>query len=492
MLYTSFKNYEEFKQLFPIRVYDGRQCRSNKILLSLYKSGRWFFHSPLRGITNMAELEDKCLELVANSECAGNGEQYEVSLMGRAFRSTSMYTDDRLGVCEDGDTEQIRVHFNGDGRFKLLKRKAGKVIRAIITENSIGRNYPAEVVNYLCEQFTTKWKAYAISHNPDYELHVDDHFSSIYNGNRLDGDFGSCMTNRGHHSFYSNALDGARAAYITSRNSGKIMARAVIYNALDEDGCQWRLCERQYAPVGSRNEILKQTLVNMLIVNGHIDGYKAIGASCHDSTNFVDNDGRSISHHTFRCRCNLPQNNVVSYQDSFKWYYPTEGLVYNKEVRSSGYVNLATTSQSVTIRQNYDQYHQHYTNSRLVNCWHDGSLVNCSVNELEDFIQIDGRYFHRSHVQLCRISGMYFQTMSSQLSRYGSYSSILGEWFYNSSARNRAEVEYMEQNYVECADDVQRHDPEECFYSELLDRYFWFEQNLEREEEAVRSISNAA
>lgn len=492
MLYTSFKNYEEFKQLFPIRVYDGRQCRTNKILLSLYKSGRWFFHSPLRGITNMAELEDKCLELVANSDCVGDTAQHEVSLMGRTFRSTSMYTDNRLGICEDGDTEQIRVCYNGDGRFKLLKRKAGKVIRSIITENSVGKNYPAEVVNYLCEQFTTKWKAYATTNNPDYELHVDGNFAAIYNGSRLDGDFGSCMTNRGHHSFYSNALDGARAAYITSRSSGKIVARAVIYNAVDEDGRQWRLCERQYAPVGSRNEILKQTLVNMLIANGHIDGYKAIGASCHDSTNFVDNEGRSISHHLFRCRCNLPQHNTVSYQDSFKWYYPTEGLVYNQNCRD-GFVNLATTSQSVTIRQNYDQYHQRYTNSRIISCWYNGELVNCSANELEDFVAISSRYFHRSHVQNCRISGMQFQTMSPELSNYGSYSHVLGEWFYSESVRLRAERDHMERNYVECLDDTgHRHDPEECFYSELLDSYFWFEHNLERAELAYQPTLHAA
>ena len=43
MLYIkSFSNYEEFKQIFGVRVFDGEIARKNRILLSLLKDRKLF------------------------------------------------------------------------------------------------------------------------------------------------------------------------------------------------------------------------------------------------------------------------------------------------------------------------------------------------------------------------------------------------------------------------------------------------------------------
>lgn len=122
------------------------------------------------------------------------------------------------------------------------------------------------------------------------------------------------MTNRNRTVFYTDSVD-AKAAYITDGH-GLVIARAVLFtNVTDQDGKKWRLLERQYSSGG--NDTLKRLLVEKLIQENHIDGYKAIGASCNEPDAFVSLDGSSLAGRKFEIDCRLDKEDILSYQDSF-------------------------------------------------------------------------------------------------------------------------------------------------------------------------------
>ena len=127
---------------------------------------------------------------------------------------------------------------------------------------------------------------------PKHRLHVNRNFERIYSSECCEGDFCSCMVDKGYHGFYENSVN-ASAAYLENEE-GKVIARCIIYNEVeDQDGKIWRLAERQYS--SGNSEILKRALVDALVKENHIDGYKKVGAGCHEARNFVDVEGNSLS-----------------------------------------------------------------------------------------------------------------------------------------------------------------------------------------------------
>lgn len=153
--------------------------------------------------------------------------------------------------------------------------KAGKFITAIIKETELGQILSSQVANWLAEEFSADWQTYTFGQTPDVVLHVDDNFEKIYSSHWC-RDFNgcSCMVGRDHHSFYEDAVE-AKAAYITDKE-GYVLARAIIYtDANDQYGKKWRLLERQYSK--ESNEVLKRTLIDLLIKTGEIDAYKKSG-----------------------------------------------------------------------------------------------------------------------------------------------------------------------------------------------------------------------
>ena len=132
-------------------------------------------------------------------------------------------TDKYNGICEDGDSRAVR-YINHDNRGKVFKMKAGKFIRQLIQDTSFGKKLPESVVIYLQECFVQDWQAFSLSTQPkENRLFVDDNFRDIYDSNKCDGDFYSCMTDKGYHYFYSDSVD-ASAAYLKNEH-GKIIVR---------------------------------------------------------------------------------------------------------------------------------------------------------------------------------------------------------------------------------------------------------------------------
>ena len=382
MIYYDFKNYEEFKQIFGIIEHgNGVKSRKNKILLALYKDKkafgdyirykelqslyndfvlartrifrtdredlrtmahhqRWYKicaclserlnqHATeqfnLLGCKSLPELKCVLLNRVLRSSSLLVQDEYyhcyRLKLNGRFFYSTSFETDDMDGLCEDGTLNAIR--YRNVEKNRVFKMKAGKMFNHIMSCNSVTRDLPEQIQRWLSEDFVADWTEYARQNIADTEftLHVDDNFRDIYSTDSCAGydedidSFGSCMMDDDQWKFYRDAVK-ASAAYLTDED-GMIVARCIVFNEVsDQDGKVWRLAERQYSEGGEHT--LQRQLVTSLIRGGYIDGYKCVGASCHDSRKFVDNEGNSLGDRRFSISCRLENGDTISYQDTFK------------------------------------------------------------------------------------------------------------------------------------------------------------------------------
>lgn len=440
MLYYRFKNYEEFKEMFGIIKHSNNvSSRKNKILLAYIKN-RKLLHQAVEAndytllhISSMPELKKTMTERIMISGHSDDRLCYGLELGGDLYYSQNFETDELKGVCEDGDSKAIR-YVNHDNNGKVFKMKAGKFYRKIILETEFGKTLPKQVLIYLCEEFTVDWQVYTQNSIPQNKLCVDKKFWKIYSSDYCIGDFGSCMTDKEYHSFYEEAVNSS-AAYLEN-GEGMILARCVIYNEVkDRSGKLWRLAERQYSCDNS--EVLKRTLVDVLIRGGHIDGYKKIGAGSGDARCFVDTDGNSLWNLEFRISCNLGFGDTLSYQDSFKWYDMDSKVATNYE---SGDIYLDITDGS--LEGDYDDFHGYYcSETRVVYC--NGIEYDCNIEDLEDFTYISrlNEYHHDDDIISCPECEDYF------LKHEKVYSRIIDKYFCCEECREEAEGKYIEANW---------------------------------------------
>jgi len=410
-------NYLLFKDLFGIQNHgNGNKSRRNKILLAYLKDKNIFKEAINSGddqllhIYSMTQLKTYVLDRLEQNE---NGCKYPVRLINRTFYSDIYSTDKENGVCTDGDTRAIRyVKHNSDGSEHTYKMKAGKFLKAIIQENRFGRLLPEQVIRWLEEEFSQEWQTYTHSLQPDVSLVISKEFYKIYNAASCPGDFGSCMVNKGLHSFYEDYVE-AHAAYLKN-DKGEITARAIIFDEVyDEQGNKYRFLERQYSKEG--NDILKRTLVDACIKAGAIDIYKKVGADCHASTSIVDINGNDMSRKKFHIKCSAIWGDTLSYQDTFKWFDVNRGIAYNYD--SCSYDTcLDITYGTVGGDEDdepeddeyYDDFHEYYC-SETTEVHVHGRIYYCDVDNLGDFILWeDEEYHHKDDFDVCPICGERF------------------------------------------------------------------------------------
>ena len=459
----AFNNVDEFKELFGYReTGTGELVRKNKIVLgflrdyNLHKYVRddmWMgYRDYFFKITNVSDLYDRVVSTASNFHDSLN---YVIPLLGVYFTHNTYTLDEFNGICEDGDIHSIRYINHENNR--VYKKKAGRFFKELILNSEFGRHLPESTLLYICEEFSRRWETFAQSRVRQYDLVVDDDFESIYSGSKCCGSFGSCMTDSDQYYFYSNAVS-AKAASLR-KEDGTIMARCIIFTKVHEAGSDkiWRLAERQYASDG--DELLKRQLVDALIRGGYIDGYKKVGAGCHDSRQFVDNDGNSLYDKKFWIRCDLEDGNTLSYQDSFKFYYPDDGRACNTDLYGSSYDGLDTTEDTYYRSERaYDDYHDYYCDETRTVYYH-GSWVECDVDNLDDFVWCDQEeeYYHVDDVQCCEHCDEYFPA------GHGYHSDVTGKDYCCEDCRYNAEVEYKELNW---------------HYAEIDDEYFEDEDDV--------------
>ena len=495
MLYYNFKNYQEFQELFGIVEHgNGVKSRKNKILLSLLKSKELLHlratYAPVRyvmqefyrrkpgestymafyrwmgdyvrgyeaflSVNSLSALRSLVYDLMRT-----NG-RYRIELNGNTFCSQFYETDDFNGLCEDGDERSIR--YRNIERDRIFKMRAGKFFRKLIDEKDFAELLPEAIKIWLAEDFAEEWKAYAAQNvkTSQYELHVDDNFSDIYDSSCLSGDFCSCMVNRNYHSYYENCVK-AKAAYLTNEDD-MIVARCIIFPEVHVAGSDkvLRLAERQYAT--SCDDKLKRQLIIALINAGEIDGYKRVGAGCSDNTAFVDINGNPLESTDLWIECNVGDDDSVSYQDSFRYYNCGRRKAYNCDGYSYDY-DLATTEGSIGER-----YWSEY----------------CSEYIPEDdavYVETRDDYFWRDQVVWARVWRSYYGDFQGQDCYEEDCIEIGGSWYY--AGEN---AEYPEDHglvacpycgdYFPCSDDDH--------YSEITEKYYCCDSCVEDAEQSFK------
>ena len=442
MLYYNIKDYKDFNELFGINKHgNGKTSRKNAILLSFLKNPKLLKNNEweLLRIRSLDQLRQTLLERILNELYFNERLCHNMNLNNKTFHSSKYSTDCNMGLCEDGDYKSIR-YFN-HGKDQVFKMKAGKLYLELIMESEFAQNLETNVRTWLVEELARDWQTYAYGKIPANTLHIDDDFDKIYSSYHLKGDFKSCMVDRGRTDFYKESVK-AKAAYLTN-GEDKVIARCILFTDVkDETGKTWRLAERQYS--NNNDLIVQQALVDALIAQGQIDGHKRIGACCGDANAFVDINGKSLEDKKFQIDCDLDMSDILSYQDSFKWYDMENNIAYNYH-NANCYYNLDTTDYNLYGDEDedpYDDYHDYYCDEVRV-VYSNGQTFYCDVNNLDDFRYIESldQYHHYEDVICCDECG------SNELEDNAVYSMITGEYYCCEECKEIAEKKYKERNW---------------------------------------------
>ena len=442
MLYYNFGDYEGFKKRFGIvRDKNGKLIRKNKILLSYVKNKELFkwtmyyvggcgdISKSFINARNLSTVE-KHIKSCLMSQCG----RYFINIMGYYFCSPIYATDEWNGMPEDGSIGFVRYKDMKRGG-KVYNMKIGKMIRHLLDYMKSSRLFSEEAKIYFCEVMKEEWLAYQENLNPDGGVVVDTDFRFIYNSSSYAGEIESCMTNDGFHTFY-NLVD-AHAASLRNKE-GKILSRCIIFDKVhvSDTGEVLRLAERQYSV--DNNPVYSRMLIDRLIGGGYIDGFKKIGAGCHDAHSFVMNNGELI-YGDLSISANLDADDVVSYQDSFKSYDPKTHKLYNYEKTR---YSLEVTD-GVMEGTEYDEYHQRRTFNDILQCHYDGSWIDVDEECLDDFMLLDNDYYHLDEVSLCPECDEYYLEYS------GRHSKLTGEYYCCEYCKEKAEERYREEHDIE-------------------------------------------
>ena len=460
MILFNFSDYRDFNFLFGLEAHtNGVKSRKNKILLQHIKNPALIRYCrehddwSLLRIRSMAELKQMVLGYIRETGKNNPDLPNKVILIGNTYWSALYRTDHMEGLCEDFDKRAVR--YVNVSTNRIYKKKAGKFFTALIKETELGQILSEQVVNWLSEEFTQDWQTFTYGQTPEVELHVDDNFKLIYNENDCKDFHGcSCMVGRTRHQFYHDSVD-AKAAYLLDRD-GYVLSRAIIFTDVkDETGKQWRLCERQYAR--ESNEVLKRLLVDMLIKGDYIDGYKQIGAGCHDSRAFVANDSSSLADKKFSIRCELGLSDTLSYQDSFKYYDYDNEIAYNYEDSPYEYrldttdLNLEGDDDEDDDDLEYDDFHDYRCpETRL--CYYHGQEYYVDVDNLEEFVFVESadEYHHRDDCTQCGACGAWL------IKEEATYNSEAEDYFCDDECETKYITEFF--HYAEYDDEYFKHE----------------------------------
>ena len=443
MLYFDFNGYEGFQERFGLQLHgNGSKSRKNKILLAFVKSEFRKHNYEAINIKTMTEMKAYIWPKLQYASLTNEDLTYKVMVMNDTFYSNLYETDAWDGVCEDHDTRSIRYRNMSQGG-RVFKMKAGKMLKHLIESTDYGRSLPESVQRWLEEDFSVLWQSYCMGKLPENKLIINDDFKRIYDGSSCVGNFFSCMVNQDHWHYYRDSVE-AKAAFLVN-DDDMVIARAILYpEVYDDEGKKYRFLDRQYASEG--NQVLMRALIDELIKAGEIDIYKVPGCGCGEANAIEDITGASMADKTFHIKCTLETSGCLSYADTFKWYDYNSERAYNSSSRAYDYT-LDTTSYSIDDdydeSDNYDDYHQQYTDDDLTLVHVHGEEMYCADGWLDDFRWVDRleEYYHHEDVFYCPECECY------ELTGRKLHSDLTGKDYCCSDCLKDAEKKYKQEHW---------------------------------------------
>ena len=268
-----------------------------------------------------------------------------------------------------------------------------------------------------------------------------------------------------------------------------IVARCVIFNDVrDEEGKSWRLAERQYS--SDMDEVLKQTLVDRLIKEGLIDGYKRVGVDCHDNRNFVANNGESLRAKRFSIECRLCEGDTLSYQDSFVYYDYNNDIAYNYDYvyytdkldetvryfeRSHDDEKWSDYSEEWIADDDaeYDDYHEDWMHEDCSTCAiYNGHHIHIHEDRTNDFV-----WSEEEDCYIYEDEAVWVESLNDNILKSNALKDIHGMW---QRADDCVHSAYHDEYILK----------EDAIYSELLEDWFEDEDTMlkaEKEELEVEA-----
>ena len=355
MLYFQIKDYNEFREIFGT-CKSARGSIQNRILLSFWKTR--FKRNCIIDIENagiaskirtMSELFDTVMENLNQHipDVYQNLGQVSFRIKDQmyTFYCTKYTSVDPKATRVTNSTciDPKCITVWDTHTKKKYNVKISKIFLDACQTNKVVIGEPTTI--YCAEELQRRWEAYMNSVLGSLELVVDKDFHKIYNSECHAGPITSCMNNKNNYHFYEKSVNASAASLIDNNQEGKIVARCIIFHDVEicnREG-KYNFAERQYA-VNDQGDMYKHILIQKLIEAHLIDFYKVIGASCGDVTALIDANGRPLKDTKVKIAMNLKYNDYLSYQDTFKNYYPDQHYAYNYCIdRTSPYHDLGHT-----------------------------------------------------------------------------------------------------------------------------------------------------
>ena len=143
--------------------------------------------------------------------------------------------------------------------------------------------------------------------------------------------------------------------------------------------------------------------------------------------------------------CSAQEGDTLSYQDTFKWLDTEEGRAYNTQPDGWNWFPLDITYGRVGASEDdddseYDSYHDSYV-SEVTTVYVSGREETCDVNDLEDFIRVNGELHHEDDVAECSCCEGYYLVTDAITS------DLTSEDYCCDTCKEKAEKEYKAENW---------------------------------------------
>jgi hypothetical protein len=350
MLYFQIKDYTEFKDIFGT-CKSPRGTIQNKILLAFWKSR--FQRNPEEDASSCRSMADMyAIVMDQLTHAPQYSPKHDISKLSVVRFELNNTVYQFLSQKYSSHFNQTEVFAKGASDIKcctVIDTKTKKICAIkpskIILDSfaSVGAVLPQSVMTYCAEVFQSAWEANRSATLEKYELVVNKDFKSIYSSEACLPNFGSCMTDRGHTSFFLNSVD-ALAASLVDKESGKIAARCIVWNNVkcDRTNRVYTYADRQYATNGDPK--LKAILIDRLYEGGYINIHKAVNAGCRDALYICDRTGNQIQDPKLSVSCSAQPGDTISYMDTFKYLDPDKNRLYTY-CRTTTRRDLSTTAE---------------------------------------------------------------------------------------------------------------------------------------------------